>query len=136
MEKLDSPLEQLHPLGKVLDSPEGFLTTAARGLSRGFTATSDLDEELNSLVETLDSLREEPTSQRMVLDSLEVLSRGFTATSDLDEELNSLLEELGSLCEEPTSPWKVLDSLEVSSRGFMATSDLDKELNSFVEKLN
>ena len=43
---------ELDSLGEVL---------GAEGLSRGFIAPLDWDEELDSLLETLDSFREEPT---------------------------------------------------------------------------
>ena len=52
---------ELDSLGEVL---------IAGGLCRGFTAPSDWDEELDSLLETLDSLHEEPTSPGKVLNSL------------------------------------------------------------------
>ena len=89
-ERLDSPLEELHSLGEVFDSPENFLATAAWGLSRGVTATSDFDEELDSLVERLDSLMgvldlllEKLTSPGEVLNSLEVFSLGMPGVSSL-----------------------------------------------------
>ena len=43
-------------------------------MSRGFIAPLDWDKELDSLLETLDSFREEPTFPRKVLDSLGILS--------------------------------------------------------------
>ena len=61
------------------------------GLSRGFTAPSDWDEELDSLLEALDLLHEEPTSPGKVLNSLE-LARCATTASDFLEELYSLRE--------------------------------------------
>ena len=65
LERLDSVMGDFNSLREVL---------VADCLSRGFTAPSDLNEELDLLVETLDSLCEEPISPGKVLDSLGVSS--------------------------------------------------------------
>ena len=72
LEELISLLERLNSVLGELDSLWEVL--GAEGLSGGFIAASDWDEGLNSLLETLDSFREEqPTSPWKVLDSLGIL---------------------------------------------------------------
>ena len=132
----------------------------------GVTATSDFDEELDSLVEKLDSLVEELTSPGKVLESLEVsslvmpgvsslatpgasstatLKRCASTSSGSGEDLAithdmSAQVKVGMVCLLPVE----LNSLavpEVSSTPTLArctttTSDSDEELDSLLEELD
>ena len=119
----------------------------SKGLVQGLFHPSDLGEELNSLLEVLDSLCGEATFAGKVLTPLgfssmavpevffpTMLARCATTASDV-EELHSPLEKLNSLLEELNSLGEVLGA-GVWSRGLTAPSDWYKEFDLMGEDLN